>query len=178
MNNRWRNPFDQRLEPFDGAAPARPNNDYGDRDKKGISCPIVAFIAAKPHGRRAILPARHSEGVYMVLQKKIPQDTNFAQSGRPVAPAARSTLLIDQTEPFLSRTWAQSAAVIDLLGAGDRSPAGFEGSSKATHLNRKNGQMAVSRLPSTGRIDRLEESIYWFLSAATLIYLLFEIISS
>jgi hypothetical protein len=114
----------------------------------------------------------------MVMQKEIPQDTNFAPGGRPVAPAARSTLRVDQTEPFLSRTWAQSAALIDFLRAGDRSPAGLEGSSKATHLNRKNGQLAASRLPFAGRMDRLEESLYWFLSAATLIYLLFEIISS
>jgi hypothetical protein len=31
------------------------------------------------------------------------------------------------------------------------------------------------RLPSVGRIDRLEESLYWLLSAATLIYFLLRI---
>jgi hypothetical protein len=40
----------------------------------------------------------------------------------------------------------------------------------------KAGETMVRRLPAVERIDRLEESICWLLSAATLTYLLLELI--
>jgi hypothetical protein len=40
----------------------------------------------------------------------------------------------------------------------------------------KSQKLALQRIPSIKRADRLEESIYWVLSAVMLVYLLLEII--
>ena len=71
---------------------------------------------------------------------------------------------------------ASIRSVIDFFEARDRLPAGFEGRRKAFEINRKSGKVVASRHASIGRMDRLEESLYWFLSTATLIYLLFELV--
>ena len=45
------------------------------------------------------------------------------------------------------------------------------------NLNRMAKEAAAHRLLAVTRMDRLEESVYWLLSAATIVYLLFGIIS-
>jgi hypothetical protein len=50
-------------------------------------------------------------------------------------------------------------------------PAGFKECRKKIEIDRK-----ASRPLSSRRVDRFEESLYWLLSAATLIYLLLGII--
>ena len=52
----------------------------------------------------------------------------------------------------------------------------FAESSKEFPMNRQGSEVAAYRRPSVKRVDRLEESLYWLLSAATLIYLLLGII--
>ena len=91
--------------------------------------------------------------------------------------ASSSAVRSVEHQPNLNEVLPNSAAyVIDFFEARDRLPAGFEGRSKAFEINRKSGKVVVSRYPSIGRMNRLEESLYWFLSAATLIYLLFELL--
>jgi hypothetical protein len=68
-----------------------------------------------------------------------------------------------------------SACVIDFLEARDRLAAEPEGNSKEFEIIQKARKVAARRLPSA-RVDRAEESLYWLLSAATLGYLVLEII--
>jgi hypothetical protein len=55
--------------------------------------------------------------------------------------------------------------------------AEFEGSSQEFEVNRSAKEAAARRLTAVARMDRFEESAYWLLAAATLIYLLLGIIS-
>ena len=95
---------------------------------------------------------------------------NFTQrelqvaSGDPAAPG------IDDATILLEVTGAPSARVIDFFEARDRLRAEFEVSSKELQVNWRARKVA-NRLPSVERVDRLEESIYWLLAAATLVYL-------
>ena len=71
---------------------------------------------------------------------------------------------------------APSACAIDFFEERNRLSAGFEASSEEFEISRKAGNVAARRIPSVGRFDRFEESLYWLLSAATLIYLVLELI--
>jgi hypothetical protein len=53
--------------------------------------------------------------------------------------------------------------------------AGFEGSGEELG-KRKTSKVAARRTPPLGRMNRLEESLYWFLSAAALVYLFLGLI--
>ena len=99
----------------------------------------------------------------------------FTQRELQAAPGARSAPGIDEAATLLT-VIRPSAHVINFLEARDRLMAGFEVSSKEFAIKRKAGNVAARRIPSIGRIDRLEESLYWLLSAATLVYLIFGII--
>jgi hypothetical protein len=74
-------------------------------------------------------------------------------------------------------TRAPSGCVSDFLPARDRLPTGLEGTSHDFEMNRIAKEAAADRLLAVTRMDRLEESVYWLLSAATIVYLLFGIIS-
>jgi hypothetical protein len=104
------------------------------------------------------------------------QNMEFRQRELPAEPAARSAPGIDEAAALSTVIRAPSVCVIDFFEAHHRLPAGFEVSSKELEIKRKAGNVAARRIPSIGRIDRLEESLYWLLSAATLIYLLLGII--
>jgi hypothetical protein len=91
-------------------------------------------------------------------------------SGDPAAPG------IDDGTTLLKVTGGPSACVINFFEARDRLQAGLGESSKEFEINR-NASKVANRLPSVGRGDRLEESIYWLLSAATLVYLFLGITS-
>ena len=86
-------------------------------------------------------------------------------SGDPAAPG------IDDGTTLLKVTGGPSACVIDFFEARDGLGAEFEVSSKEFEADWRASKVA-NRLPSVERVDRLEESIYWLLSAATLVYLL------
>jgi len=68
-----------------------------------------------------------------------------------------------------------SAGIIDFLKARDRLSAEFNGASKESEMTWKARKVAARRMPSA-RVDRLEDSLYWLLSVATLGYLVLEII--
>jgi hypothetical protein len=61
------------------------------------------------------------------------------------------------------------------LEAGERLSYGFEKGGHQLAITRKGSRTMVCRLPAVERIDRLEEAIYWLLSAVTLTYLLLEL---
>ena len=83
---------------------------------------------------------------------------------------------VEEAATLLTRTRASSACRIDSFEAHTGFPAGLEESSKIFAINRNAGQGAACRLYSIERVDRLEESIHWLLSAITLIYLILAII--
>ena len=68
------------------------------------------------------------------------------------------------------------ACVIDFLKARGRLSAEFEATSNEFQIERRTGKVGARRLPSVGWIDRLEDSLYWLLSTATLLYLVLGII--
>jgi hypothetical protein len=104
------------------------------------------------------------------------QNIESTQREWQAAPAPRSAPGIDEAAALSTVIRAPSACVVDFFEARNRLPAGFEASSEEFEIKRKAGNFAARRIPSVGRFDRLEESLYWLLSAATLIYLVLEII--
>ena len=68
-----------------------------------------------------------------------------------------------------------SACIIDFLKARDRLSAEFKGAGKELEMTRNARKVSARRMPSA-RVDRLEDSLYWLLSAATVGYLVLEII--
>jgi len=120
-----------------------------------------------------LVARRKSPGI---TEKYMQQNMEFTQREWQAAPAARSAPGIDQAAALLTVIRAPSACVIDFFEARNRLLAGFEASSEAFEIKRTTGNVAARRIPSVGRFDRLEESLYWLLSAAMLIYLVLEII--
>ena len=104
------------------------------------------------------------------------QNVEFTQGEWQAAPAPRLAPGIDEAAVLSTVIRAPSACVIDFFEARDRLSAGFAASSEEFEIKRKTGKVALRRIPSVGRFDRFEESLYWLISAATLIYLVLEII--
>ncbi len=100
----------------------------------------------------------------------------FTQRELQVASGAPSAPRIDDGTTPLKTTRVPSACVIDFFDGRDRLPARFEDSSKEFEINRRANKVVAHRPPSVEPVDRLEESVYWLLSAATLVYLLLGII--
>jgi hypothetical protein len=84
---------------------------------------------------------------------------------------------IEETTKLLEAACSPSACVIDFFEARDRLKPGLDERGQPLGIKGKSQKRALHRLPSIKRADRLEESVYWVLSAAMLVYLLFEIIS-
>jgi hypothetical protein len=102
---------------------------------------------------------------------------NFGQRELPAAPPNRSALRVNEGKTISSPTRRHSGCVMEFFGASNRLPTGFEGIGKKLETDWKARPLPASRLPSLGGIDRFEESLHWFLSAAALIYLLFEMVT-
>ena len=83
---------------------------------------------------------------------------------------------IEETTKFLGATSRPSTCVIDFFEARDRLKPGLDERSQNLGTKGKSQKLALQRIPSIKRADRLEESIYWVLSAVMLVYLLLEII--
>jgi mannitol-1-phosphate/altronate dehydrogenase len=69
---------------------------------------------------------------------------------------------------------ATSAGLIDFLQAQDRLQTELKRTDQESEMARKAGE--VARRMQSAQADRFEESLYWLLSAATLGYLVLEII--
>jgi hypothetical protein len=109
----------------------------------------------------------------MRTQEYIEQEMRLTDRESPTAPSAAPRL--DQTKYPSKATRAPSACVIDFFEASGRVPARSQEGGKEPEINSKASGFAARRLPSV-RVDRLEDSLYWLFSGATLVYLLLEII--
>jgi hypothetical protein len=97
----------------------------------------------------------------------------------PSLPPAPAMQRMDDASAFSKvLTRAPSGCVIDFFAARDWLQTGFAEGGPRIEIHQKPDELAAQRLPSVERVDRLEESLYWLLSAATLIYFLFGIIGS
>ena len=105
------------------------------------------------------------------------EEMKFAQRELPAAPGATPPPRTNEATTPSKLIRAPVARLIDLFEGGDRLPGGFEGSSQEFEVNRSAKEAAARRLTAVARMDRFEESAYWLLSAATLVYLLLGIIS-
>jgi hypothetical protein len=83
---------------------------------------------------------------------------------------------IEETTTLLEATRPASACVIDFFEARDRLKPGLEEAGQQSEIRLKSQKLALYRLPSIERADRLEESVYWVLSAVLVAYLLLGII--
>ena len=107
----------------------------------------------------------------MAVEEYILEKMNLPKQERPTALVTRSAPRFDEAETISSLSRTRSVYVINFFEPRNRLPAELES-------RLEDGQAAVSTLPSIGRMDRFEESLYWLLSAATLIYLLFVIVTA
>jgi hypothetical protein len=83
---------------------------------------------------------------------------------------------IEETTKLLEAPRPPSACLIDFFEARDRLKLGLHQRGQNLGTRGKFQKPALHRLPSIKRVDHLEESIYWLLSAVMLVYLLLEII--
>jgi hypothetical protein len=100
----------------------------------------------------------------------------FTQRELQVVAGAPPVRQVEDGATFLPVTGALSKCPRQFFEAGERLPYGFEKGGHQLAITRKGGETMFRRLPPVERIDRLEESIYWLLSAVTLTYLLLELI--
>ena len=82
----------------------------------------------------------------------------------------------EETTKLLQPTCSPSACLIDFFEARDRLRPGLDERGQPFGIKGKSQKLALHRLPSIKRVDRLEESVYWVLSAAMLVYLFLEIV--
>jgi hypothetical protein len=115
--------------------------------------------------------------VIMVVEEHIQEKMNFAEQEMPTRPVTRSASLFDEGEIISGLSRIRSVYIIDFFEERNRLPAVIEARSEGFEANLKATRAAAPPLPSIGQMDRFEESLYWLISAATLIYLLFVIVT-
>lgn len=114
----------------------------------------------------------------MVVEEYIQEKTNIAKQEIPTAPVTRSGPRFDEAETISSLSSTRSVYIIDFFQTRNRMAAELEDRREELETDLKAGQAADPPLPSIGQMDRFEESLYWLISAATLIYLLFVIVTA
>jgi hypothetical protein len=107
----------------------------------------------------------------MQTQEYIDQETKARESS-----ALPGTPRLDETTCLSKVPRAPSVPVIDFYRASDRVLSKSQDCSKELEIDRKTSRDFARRLPSVQRVDRLEDSLYWLFSGATIVYLLSEII--
>ena len=117
-------------------------------------------------------PPRRVMEVTMETPKDIQQQIKLTQRKSQAAVGASSAPRIDEVTTPSQVTLAPSMCVIDSFEAPNPLPAGFKECRKKVEKDRK-----ASRPLSSRRVDRLEESLYWLVSAAMLVCLLLGVIS-
>jgi hypothetical protein len=113
----------------------------------------------------------------MIVEEYNQEKMNFAEQEMPTAPVTRSAPHFNETEATSGLSRTRSVYIIDFFEANNRQRAELEGRREDFETNLA-GRAAAPQLPSIGRMDRFEESLYWLISAATLIYLLFVVVTS
>jgi hypothetical protein len=135
--------------------------------KRGRSC----LNGAKVARTRWIEAARAQNSAKSSWKKKCIQNAmKFKQRKLQIAHKEPGTPRVDDAKTLSNMIHAPSACIIDFFEARDRLSGGFEGGDKEFTKSRK---VRALRLRS---IERLEESVYWLLTAATFVYLLIEIL--
>jgi hypothetical protein len=76
---------------------------------------------------------------------------------------------IEETTTLLEATRPPSACVIDFFEARDGLNPGSDERGQQLEIKGKSQKLALHRLPSIKRADRLEESVYWVLSAVMVV---------
>jgi hypothetical protein len=107
----------------------------------------------------------------------IQQEMKFTLRKLPAEPGAPSAPCLDEETKLSPVTHVPFVCAINFFEERGGLPAGLEKSRQEFATNRVAPKVAARRLHSSRRIDRLEESLYWLLSAATLVYLLLGIIA-
>jgi hypothetical protein len=101
---------------------------------------------------------------------------NFTGEESTDASAARSAPRTEKTATF-SKVSGGRAACLTAIGEKTYwSPAPLEENGREAYFLNAPSRAVVRRFPTVTRPDRLEESLYWLFSAATLGYLLVVII--
>jgi hypothetical protein len=85
-------------------------------------------------------------------------------------------MLVEETTTLLEATRPSSVCVIDFFEARDRLKPGLDERGQQREIKGEAQKSALARLPSVKRADRLEELVYWALSAVMVAYLLLGII--
>jgi hypothetical protein len=114
----------------------------------------------------------------MVVEENIQEKMNFGKQEIPTAPVTRFAPHFDEAETISSLYQTRPVYIIDFFETRNRLRAELEDRGEEFEFSPKVGQAAAPPLPSIGQMDRFEESLYWLVSAATLIYLLFMIVTS
>src|SRR5258707_74806 len=104
----------------------------------------------------------------MGTQKHVQQKMKFTQRELPTAPGAPPEQRFDEDRTLSEMAHGLSVSATDSVEAHDRLAEGFEDNGQEFETNQRLSQLAVRRLPSVRRVDRLEESLYWLFSAVTL----------
>jgi hypothetical protein len=114
----------------------------------------------------------------MIVEENIQGKINFAKQKMPTIPVNRSAPHFDEVETISRLRQTRPVYIIDFFETRNqlREELGLRG--EEFEIIQKVGQAAAPALPSIGQMDRFEESLYWLVSAATLIYLLFMIVTS
>jgi hypothetical protein len=110
----------------------------------------------------------------MAVEEYILEKMNFAKQERPTTLVTRSAPRFDEAEIISRLSRTRFVYIIDFSEPSNRLPVEPE----SRFENLEAGRVAAPTLPSIGQMDRFEESLYWLLSAATLIYLLFMIVTA
>jgi hypothetical protein len=155
----------------------RRDTDYGERDKKGRSLQCGCLFLEKAIGGAGSTHLVTWKQDIMETPDYLQEERKFAQRDLPAAPGAPPPPRTNEATTRSKLIRAPAARLIDFFEGGARLPGGFEGSSQEFEANRSAKEAAARRLTAVARMDRLEESAYWLLSAATLVYLLLGIIS-
>jgi hypothetical protein len=110
----------------------------------------------------------------MAVEEYILEKTNFAKQERPTTLVTRSAPRFDEAEIVSRFSRSRFVYIIDFSQPSNRLPVEPESRFEEPEA----GRAAAPTLPSIGQMDRFEASLYWLLSAATLIYLLFMIVTA
>jgi hypothetical protein len=112
----------------------------------------------------------------MGIEKDIQEAKKLTEQELKGLPGAPGVHRIEEARTLVAMTRTPSLCVIDFFAARDWLQAGLGESSQKFRIHREVNNLATCRLPAVRQVDRLEESLYWLLSAAMIIYFLLGII--
>jgi hypothetical protein len=109
-------------------------------------------------------------------KEQVPKVMKYTPREFQTGDANQSAPLVGGATTLSSLPGAISANVIDFSDARERLSAGFKESRQEFETSRKSGRRATRQILPAWQGDRLEESLYWLLSATTVACLILAII--